>query len=451
MKLKEYKAEIFDAVMENMYYCFVAVDKDGFITFLNDNYCRFINTTKEEAVGKHVTEVIENTRMHIVAQTGKEEIAELQYIRGNYMIANRIPVFSDGKLIGAAGMVVFRDTEEWQKMNSHIKSLLSELEFYRNQAQQQHGAKYTLNDIVGSSVKITELKRKIKKVAGSDVSVLIRGESGTGKELVAHSLHHLSERNSKPFVKVNCAAIPEHLIESELFGYEEGAFTGARKGGKKGKFQLADGGTIFLDEIGDMPLGAQVKILRAIQEREVEAVGAVKPDEIDVRIIAATNQPLEKLVEENKFREDLFYRINVVKLEIPPLKERKQDIRLLAKYILHTVTLRLGKRVIDFENEVTDRLLKYTWPGNIRELENVIESAVHLTNTENIKLEDLPQLLQDEEEHYEGSSLKEIIERTEKKAIKDALRKSDGNKLEAAKMLGLGKTSFYDKLKKYGF
>lgn len=451
LKVKEYKDEIFETVMEHTYYCFVVVDVGGYITFLNKNYCNFLDIEQEDAIGKHVTEVIENTRMHIVAETGKEEIADLQYIRGNYMVANRIPVFSEGRIVSAVGMVIFRDTKEWQKMNSHIKSLLSELEYYRKQADKQHGAKYSLNDIVGSSYKITDLKKNIKKVASSDVSVLIRGDSGTGKELAAHSIHQLSERSSKPFVRVNCAAIPEHLIESELFGYEEGAFTGARKGGKKGKFQLAEGGTIFLDEIGDMPLGAQVKILRAIQEREVEAVGAVKPEEVDVRIIAATNQPLEKLIEDQKFREDLFYRINVIQLYLPSLKERKEDIRLLAKYILHKVTVRNGKRVIDFDKAVMDSFMQYAWPGNIRELENVIESSVHLTNSEIIRMEDLPmQLRNDKDLHGDTCSLKEILERTEQQAIESALIKTAGNKLEAAKLLGLGKTSFYDKLKKYG-
>ncbi|MGP4106717.1 sigma-54 interaction domain-containing protein [Virgibacillus sp. L01] len=447
----KYKEEIFETVFENAYHCFVVVDGDGLITYMNNTYCDFLETNKQEAIGKHVTDVIENSRMHIVAKSGKEEIADLQYIRGNHMIANRIPVRSDGEVVGAVGTVLFRDTKEWKKMNSHIKDLLLELEHYRSQLKNQHGTTYSLHDIVSSSPQMNELKNKIKKVSPGDVSVLLRGESGTGKELFAHSIHHLSERSGKPFIKVNCAAIPEHLLESELFGYKEGAFTGAKKGGKLGKFQLADGGTVFLDEIGDMPLSAQVKILRVLQEGEVEALGANDTQKIDVRIIAATNQSLEKLIEEQRFRDDLFYRINVVQVQIPPLRERTEDLRVLSKYILTKVTERSGKRVIDFDQLVLDCFMTYQWPGNIRELENVIESAVHLTNTEIIKLEDLPDRIRPNSYSLQqNGTLKEILNNTEKQTIERSLRKANGDKLKAAKLLGIGKSKLYDKIKKYG-
>ena len=222
------------------------------------------------------------------------------------MIANRVPIFDENEVVGAVGTVLYKDTEEWMKMNSHIKDLLLALENQRKALKEQHGVTYTLHDIVGSSEAITHLKEKVKRVASGDVSVLLRGESGTGKELFAHSIHHLSERNEQPFIKVNCAAIPDHLLESELFGYKEGAFTGAKNGVKLGMFELAHRGTIFLDEIGDMPLSAQVKILRVIQTGEVEALGSMTTDKVDVRIIAATNQPLEDLIDKQQFREDLF-------------------------------------------------------------------------------------------------------------------------------------------------
>ncbi|GAQ18879.1 transcriptional regulator [Oceanobacillus picturae] len=448
---EEYKDEIFETVFENAYHCLVVVNSEGLITYLNNSYCHFLDVTKEEAIGAHVTEIIENTRMHIVARSGEEEIADLQYIRGNHMIANRIPVRSEGKVVGAVGTVLYRDTEEWLNMNSHIKDLLLELEHYRKQVRDQYGNTYSLHDIVGSSPKLNTIKTKIKKVAPGDVSILLTGESGTGKELFAHSIHHLSERNKKAFIKVNCAAIPENLLESELFGYEEGAFTDARKGGKLGKFQLADGGTLFLDEIGDMPLGAQVKILRALQEGEVEAIGATKPKKVDVRIIAATNQSLEKMIEENRFREDLFYRLNVIQLQIPSLRERKEDIRILSKFILDKVTKRSGKRVMDFSFEVLECFMHYQWPGNIRELENVIESAVHLTSKETIGTDDLPAHLLSEAPHnHPTDDLKVILEKTEKQAIQNALKKCNGDKIQAAKMLNVGKSSFYEKIKKFG-
>jgi len=448
--IENHRYDLFDTFFESGNFCIVIVDQEGLISYMNESYCRFLNVEKSTVIGKHVADVIENSRMHIVTQTGEEEIADLQYIRGSYMIANRVPLRSEGKIVGALGMVLFRDTEEWLKMNSHIRDLLLELKTYRSQLDQQNGAAYSLHHIISRSPELERLKNKVKKIAPGDVSILLRGESGTGKELFAHSIHHLSERSTKPFVKVNCAAIPEHLLESELFGYQEGAFTGAKKGGKPGKFQLADGGTLFLDEIGDMPLNAQVKILRALQEGEVEAVGAVKPQKVDVRIIASTHQPLEELIQSQSFREDLFYRINVVQFRIPPLRERREDLRLLSKSLLHKVTERIGKRVIDFDEEVYESLKQYHWPGNIRELENVIESAVHLTSTETVGIEDLPDHIQPnpymgQEDH----SLKEIMERTERQAIERAIKKADGDKTKAAERLGIGKSSLYDKVKKY--
>lgn len=240
-----YREEIIEAVFEKTNFCFVVVNEQGLITYLNKNYCDFIEVQLKDVLGKHVADVIENTRMHIVAQTGKEEIADLQYIKGNHMIANRIPLFAHGKLVGAVGTVLYKDTEEWKKMNSHIKDLLMEIENYQKKLSNPRGASYSLQDVVGSSVQINEIKEKIKKVSSGDASILLEGGSGTGKELFAHSIHNLSERSAKPFIKVNCAAIPMELLESELFGYEGGAFTGAKKEGKLGKFQLADGGTLF--------------------------------------------------------------------------------------------------------------------------------------------------------------------------------------------------------------
>ncbi|MFD2923718.1 sigma-54 interaction domain-containing protein [Halobacillus naozhouensis] len=446
----EYKDELFETILENAYHCFVVVDRNGVVTYMNKTYCRFLEVYESEVIGKHVTDVIENTRMHIVASTGKEEIADLQFIRGNHMVANRIPVMSGEKVVGAVGTVLFRDTKEWMVLNSHIKDLLLELEFYREQMKSHHGVVYSLHDIAANSPKMVQIKETVKQIAPGDVSILLNGESGTGKELFAHSIHLLSERHTKPFVKVNCAAIPENLIESELFGYKEGAFTGAKKGGKLGKFQLADGGTLFLDEIGDMPLNAQVKLLRVLQEKEVEAVGAVHPQKIDIRIVAATNKSLERLVEEKRFREDLFYRVNVIQIDIPPLRERSEDIAMLAEFFLQKVTDRTGKRVTEFTSEVVERLKQYKWQGNVRELENVVEAAVHLCHSSTITMADLPGYLQSPTlSSVEGLTLKEIIQNTEQKAIENTLQQTDGNKLEAARRLGLSKSSFYEKLKKH--
>lgn len=232
--LSKLSVDTIETIVENAFEWLVVVDREGLITYINKNYCEFLGVNRDEVFGVHVSKVIENSRMHIVASTGKEEIADLQYIKGNYMIANRIPIFSKGEVIGAFGTVFFRDTQAWMKMNSHVKSLLSKMQSYIQDLDRS--VKYSLDDILGTSKQIVSLKEKVKMIAASDISILIRGESGTGKELFAHSIHQLSNRSHQPFVKINCAAIPEHLLESELFGYEEGAFTGAKKGGKKESF-----------------------------------------------------------------------------------------------------------------------------------------------------------------------------------------------------------------------
>lgn len=444
------KCNILEKIIDNAYEWIVVVNRDGVIDYMNKTYCEFLEVESEEVIGKHVTDVIENTRMHIVARTGELELADLQYIRGNYMIANRVPIYHHDELIGAVGTVIFRDTEQWKQMNTHVKGLLSELEYYRSGTAKENGASYSLSDIAGVSDSIQTLKDKVKQIASGNVSVLIRGESGTGKELFAHSIHQLSERSNRPFVKVNCGAIPDQLLESELFGYEEGAFTGAKKGGKPGKFELANNGTIFLDEIGDMPVNMQVKLLRVLQDREVERLGSLQPKKVDVRIIAATNRPLEAMVEERRFREDLFYRINVIQLFIPPLRDRVKDVKPLAELFVKKIAIKTGKRVLGIEKEALQFLLQHNWPGNARELENALEAAVHLTRNETLDVESLPDYLTEEKTIVAaGRKLKDVMEEAEREAIRKTLVKCSDNKIEAAKILGIGKTSLYDKIKKY--
>lgn len=446
-----YDSKLLEAIIDYAYEWIVVVDHQGIIVYMNRNYCSFLGVDRDDVIGKHVTEVVENTRMHIVVKTGKEEIADLQYIKGNYMIANRIPFFSGEKVIGAIGTVIFKDTKEWKTMNSHIRNVLfSELPESLYVEKELSGVKYSLHDIIGSTSSTMEIKDQIKKVSDGDITVLIRGESGTGKELVAHSIHLLSSRSNKPFVKVNCGAIPHELLESELFGYEEGSFTGAKKGGKKGKFLLADGGTIFLDEIGDLPLHMQVKLLRALQEREIEPIGSIKPIPINVRVIAATNRPLEKMIEESKFREDLFYRIHVMPILLIPLRDRIEDLTSLVPYFIKKMSRKIGKRVSHVCEEVMQLFSSYSWPGNIRELENVIEAAIHLTKEETVTLDSLPPYLLKQKEHNSYSiSFKEEMDAAEKRILQKALQASDFDKIEAAKLLNMSKSSFYEKVKKH--
>ncbi|ASK64358.1 sigma-54-dependent Fis family transcriptional regulator [Virgibacillus phasianinus] len=416
---------------------------------MSANYCRFLGVTESDATGAHVEMIIENTRMHIVAKTGKDEISDLQLVRGSYVVANRIPIFDNNEVVGAIGTVIFSDLEKWKKMNVHIKNLLTELNFYQQEWNKTNGVNYSLQDLVGRSVKILELKDRVLKLASGDISVLIRGESGTGKELIAHSIHQLSERSRKQFVKVNCGSIPEHLLESELFGYVEGAFTGAKKGGKMGKFKFADGGTIFLDEIGDMPDYMQVKLLRVLQEKEIEPVGALQSEKVDVRIITATNMPIEKMIELSEFREDLFYRINAAQLVLPPLRERREDLSILAYHFLKKITTRMGKRINLIDEDAMALINHYHWPGNIRELENAIEVAVHLSEGDTIDIHSLPSYLTTSHDNTENKPLKELMDDTEKSIIERELKKHHYDKLKVAEVLGIGKSSLYAKIKKY--
>ncbi|MGO1370206.1 sigma 54-interacting transcriptional regulator, partial [Senegalia sp. (in: firmicutes)] len=365
--------EILDTLLNTVNEWSVVVDEEGIITMMSEAYKEFTNSP--DAVGKHVTEVIENTRMHIVVKTGLKEVGDIQKIQGNKMIAMRVPIKKGDKIIGAVGKVMFKDLGDFHIVKQKVLELEKELEYYKNEVIDDRSAKYTFDSIIGNTGKMEELKKIGARVAKSKSNVIITGESGTGKELFAHSIHNASNRKFGPFVRLNCAAIPSELLESELFGYEEGAFTGAKKGGKKGKFEIANGGTILLDEIGDMPLNMQAKLLRVIQEKEFESVGGNTVKDLDVRIIASTNKNLKKLVEEKRFREDFYYRLNVVRFDLPPLRERKEDIKELAIFLKNKLTKKLGIYVEDISKKALKYLENYDWPGNIRELENVIERA----------------------------------------------------------------------------
>lgn len=440
--------KLLEAVFENAHEAIVVTDRDGKILLMNRSYREFLGV--DNVVGRHVTEVIENTRMHIVAQQGRPEIAQIQRIKGQNMIANRIPIMDGGKVIAVLGTVLFQDVQELSGLAAVVDQLRDELTYYKRELQRRLGAIYHFDEIVERSPKMKELKAFCQKVAKSDSTVLITGESGTGKELFAHAIHAGSRRKMGPFIRVNCAAIPDALLESELFGYEEGAFTGAARKGKKGKFELANHGTILLDEIGDMPLPLQAKLLRVLQEKEVERVGGVRPIPIDVRVIACTNQDLPSRIREGAFRVDLYYRLNVVSLNIPPLRERLEDLPELVATLLKQIVETTGVQVREIDEEVWDVLRSHSWPGNVRELRNVLERAVHLMDGDVLKKEHI---------WLPGSGkalpvspvrpLKETLEAAEREAIMRAMEAAAGNKQEAAKLLGISKSSFYQKWEKY--
>ena len=310
--------------------------------------------------------------------------------------------------------------------------------------------RHRVEGIIGDSGRMQEVLSLVRRVAPSDATVLIRGESGTGKELIARALHYASPRAAGPLVKVNCAALTESLLEAELFGHEKGAFTGA-VASRKGRFELADGGSIFLDEIGDLPPHLQVKLLRVLQEREFERVGSSRPIKVDVRLLAATHRNLEALVREGRFREDLYYRINVVTIVLPPLRERREDLPPLIEHFLRAFAGKNGKTVRGLTREAREALLRYDYPGNIRELENLMERAVVLTRDDVIGVEDLPLTLETPAPGAgEGAGLIAAVEGLERRMIRDALAKADGTQTRAAELLGISERVLRYKLKKYG-
>ena len=310
--------------------------------------------------------------------------------------------------------------------------------------------RHRVEGIVGDSGQMQEVLSLVRRVAPSDATVLIRGESGTGKELIARALHYASPRAAGPLVKVNCAALAESLLEAELFGHEKGAFTGAIAS-RKGRFELADGGSIFLDEIGDLPPHLQVKLLRVLQEREIERVGSSRPVKVDVRLLAATHRNLEALVREGRFRDDLYYRINVVTIMLPPLRERREDLPPLIDHFLRTFAEKNGKTVRGITREAREALLRYDYPGNIRELENLMERAVVLTRDDVIGMEDLPLTLEaPAPESGEEAGLIAAVEGLERRMIREALAKAEGTQTRAAELLGISERVLRYKLRKYG-
>lgn len=442
---------ILTTILDTAYEGIIIVDEKGYITMFNEAYENFIGVKREEMIGRRVEEVIENTRLHIIVKTGKPEIRHIQRIKGHDMICDRIPIREGNKIIGAVGKVLFRDVSEIDQLQEQTRRLKQEIEYYKGRLRrQQRSAHYSIENIIGKSKVISNLKEMVNKVASSRSTVLLRGESGTGKELFAHAIHNLSPFYARPFIKVNCAAIPENLLESELFGYEEGAFTGAKKGGKMGKFEQAEGGSIFLDEIGDMPLSMQVKLLRVLQEREVERIGGTQTIKINARVIAATNIELEKLVRDGKFRQDLFYRLNVVSLEIPALRQRTGDIPVLIEHFLDKLGRVLGCGRKKISSDALEILLKHSWPGNIRELENVLERALNMVDGDEILPEHLPYYLIENSNGVPIMTLKEALAKTESEMLKNTLENTKGNVIEAAHLLGLSKSSFYEKMSRYG-
>lgn len=452
--VKDLKSTL-ESAIESFFEGIVIVDRNGKITMINQSYCDFLGVERAKVIGRHVVDVIPNTRMHVVAQGGKAEVTEIQRINEHNCVVTRIPIVKDGETVGAVGKVVFKDVKDLKILSNKLTKLEFELEYYKEELRKVSGGKYTFDSIIGNSEKMVWMKSIAHKASKGNSTVLILGESGTGKEVFAQAIHNGSIRNKGPFIKVNCAALPENLLETELFGYDEGAFTGAKKGGKPGKFELSNRGTIFLDEIGDMPISMQVKLLRVLQEREFERVGGTKTIKLDLRVIAATNRDLTKMIEQGQFRQDLYYRLDIISLAIPPLRERTEDIPMLCDMLLKKINRRVQHYVEGTSPATLKLLMAYKWPGNVRELENVLERALNLMDDNEVLIapEHLPPMVKKTNKVKEpievAENLAEMLDDAEKQAILKVLEEAGGNKSKAAKLLGIHRSGFYQKLQKH--
>jgi len=458
LKLKEL-IKWYDLSFSEAYEGLTVVDKNGVIQILNKAYSRYIGISEEEAVGKLAADVIEDTRLPVVLKTGIPERSRAHKLRGQNLIVHRLPIWKDNEVIGAIGMLVYEGVSEIYQSIERMemledtfnqKSKMLSKNLYSSKQQMR------FEDILGNSQAISKAKQLAIKASETKATVLITGETGVGKEQFAHAIHNANITKNENFVSLNCAAIPKDLIESELFGYEEGAFTGANKGGNVGKFEQADGGTLFLDEISEMPLDVQAKILRVLQERELVKIGGHVKIPINIRIIAATNQDLKSKVAKGDFREDLYYRLNVIPLTIPNLKVRLEDIPLIISHKLKSLAEvhQMEEKTID--EKIIREFYLYDWPGNIRELFNMLERLFVLTSGRHIYYEDFIKLIDLQPSHlneelfnhsYENS--KQNYEMNEVNTIKQALTDTKGNKTDAAKKLGVSRATLYNKLNRY--
>lgn len=445
--------EMYELIFESINNGSMVTDAEGYITHFNKPYGQFLGLDPVAQIGQHCVEAVENSRMHIVAKTGKPEINHTHRIKGQDMVVQRIPIKKDGKVIAVYGQVMFKDVRDVRKLARKLEVLESKVKLYEQELINLRSTRYTFNSIIGNSRAIRQLKKEARNASANQFPVLVTGESGTGKEIFAQAIHHASNRKLYPFVRINCAAIPKDLLESELFGYEKGAFTGARNTGKPGKFELAHRGTIFLDEIGDLPLEMQPKLLRVLEDKEFERIGGTSTMHSDFRIIAATNQDLEDMLAAGQFRKDLFYRLSVIPLQIPPLRERKPDIISIARYLLRQMASELALDEIRFSPETETTLRGYAWPGNVRELSNVLERALSTLDGEVVRRSNLPYYIcraDDAGGTNKPATIKGVQAAAEKDAILTALDAAGGNKSKAARMLGIHRTLLYKKMKKHG-
>ncbi|WP_019553881.1 HPr family phosphocarrier protein [Propionispira raffinosivorans] len=427
------------------------VDKTGAVTYVNPSYLRILHKTEEMVIGENVYEVAPNGNRANVLKTGVARIGSLSHKKdGTTIVANVNPIFVDGEISGVVSVI--KNITEVQTLIEKLNQMSAKAEYLEQELLRTKKMGKAFTNYIGRSGRVVDVLAMASKAAASSATVLVRGESGTGKELVAEGIHYASTRRKGPFIRVNCGAIPSTLLESELFGHEKGAFTGAVKR-KLGKFELANNGTIFLDEIGEMDKNMQVKLLRALQQREFDRVGGETTVKVDVRIIAATNRNLEDMVREGTFRDDLYYRLNVIPLFLPALRERVEDIPLLAEHFVNKISLQNHKHIQGVTAAAMEVLMAYKWPGNVRELENIIERVITLTDSDFIEIEHLPSYITGEAvvKQMKSFAFDAVLpwEEYEKQIISNALKKC-GSFNAAGKMLKLTHKTVAAKARKYG-
>lgn len=422
-------------VLDHVSDCLVAVDTSGTIVLINQPYCRLLGGVAADFVGRHVTDVVgPQTKLHLVARGEGSHVGYPLKVRGHQLITRQVPVLQDGQIIGAVGLALFSDLAALKR--TFRRATQAELEM--PQGNKPWRSQFSMSDIVGQGELMNAYRTSLDVVAGHDLPVLISGETGSGKELAAHTIHAHSRRSAGPFVWINCASIPSELIEAELFGYEGGAFTGARSRGKLGKFELASGGTLFLDEIGDMPLPLQGSLLRVLQTNEMVRVGGTTPVVVNTRIVCATNRPLQELARAGRFRQDLYYRLGVLPIDVPPLRNRA-DIEFLARELLERIAARLDAAPRELSRKEMSSLVGHKWPGNVRELENVLTRFIVTGRL--MTLETCPTSQQDADRA--PPPLKQRIRSQTAMEIQAALEQSGGNKRRAAELLGISRAHLY--------
>lgn len=425
----------------------IVVDHACHLVWISPQYRQLLGLKADQTVtGLPVEQLLPNTQLPRVVNSGKPTFLDIMQIKGHWCVVTRMPLKSpNGRVLGAIGFIFYTDLDSLRPLFDKFARLRRQLE----QQQLLRTSRYALSDLVGESAAIQQLRRQAQRAAQLDTTLLLLGETGTGKELLAQGIHHASPRNHGPFVGINMAALPESLVEAELFGTAPGAYTGADRQGRKGKVQLANGGTLFLDEIAEMPLAMQAKLLRVLQEREVEALGSNRLETVDVRVIAATSQDLKALVHTGQFRADLYYRLNVLPIRLPALRERPADIPLLCKVLLQQIQQQAHLPALALSDAALEWLFHYPWPGNVRELQNRLERACVMAEGTLIEPADLG-AEDDLPLHSPSPSAHPIMNAKQDLAsrVQHALRNTDGNKAKAARLLGISRATLYNHLKK---